>query len=394
MKQNVKQMWIVILAIACVFTATFTVFAGCSEKENYSWTIGSTDGSIKAYFSDNGKYGFILNVEGNGSMSDFASPKDAPWYGKSGRITEIRIAEGIKSVGANAFTDVKTEAVIIPKGLKTVGNAAFNENTFLCVYEEVAVPQGVKVLTYSATAPGEEGKFWHLRDGKPVVWQTLKVLFIGNSFTFYSDIPALFGQIAREAGESVVVESVTQGAWTLTKFADETDEFGKIADEKLKANDDYDAVVLQEQSTRPLDNYDGFLSAVKAFKNKIAATQKACKIYLYSTWGYPEEAANRRLTVVEMEQRIRTAYENAASAINAKVSYVGAAFSKVYTEHPELNLYYTDNKHPSYTGAFLSASVHVATILGIDPRSSAFVGELDADTAAILKEASYEIVLK
>lgn len=394
MKKSVKLNSVIIIAIACVLAALCVVLAGCSEKENYSWELNSPDGSVNAYFSDNGKYGFILNVEGNGSMPDFATKKDAPWYGKSGRITEIRIAEGVKTVGNNAFTDVKTEFVIIPKGLTTVGNAAFNENVSLCAYEEVAVPDGVKVLSYSATAPGEEGKFWHLRDGKPAVWQTLKVLFVGNSFTYYSDIPSLFGQIARGAGESAVVESVTQGAWTLTKFADENDEFGKVVDEKLKSNDDYDVVVLQEQSTRPLDNYDGFLSAAKALKDKINATQKSCKIYLYSTWGYPDEATNRHLTVVEMEKSIRTAYENAASTLNVKISYVGSAFSKVYTEHPELNLYYTDNKHPSYTGAFLSASVHVATILGVDPRGSEFVGELDESAANVLKEAAYEVVLK
>lgn len=394
MKKSVKLTLTTIIAIACVLAALCVVLASCSQKENYSWELDSSDGSVKAYFSDNGKYGFILNVEGNGSIPDYATKKDAPWYGKSGRITEIRIAEGIKRVGNNAFTDVKTEFVIIPKGLTTVGNAAFNENVSLCAYEEVTVPDGVKVLSYSATAPGEEGKFWHLRDGKPAVWQTLKVLFIGNSFTFYSDIPSLFGQIARGAGESVVVESVTQGAWTLTKFADANDEFGKIVDEKLKASDDYDAIVLQEQSTRPLDNYDGFLSAAKALKDKINATQKSCKIYLYSTWGFPDEATNRHLTVVEMEKSIRTAYENAASTLNVKISYVGSAFSKVYTEHPELNLYFTDNKHPSYTGAFLSASVHVATILGVDPRGSEFKGELDESTADVLKQAAYDIVLK
>ena len=65
----------------------------------------------------------------------------------------------------------------------------------------------------------------------------------------------------------------------MTKFADEKDEKGKEVDDKLRANQ-YDIIVLQDQSTRPLDNNSGFVSGVKAMRDKIKATQKNCKIYL------------------------------------------------------------------------------------------------------------------
>lgn len=220
---------------------------------------------------------------------------------------------------------------------------------------------------------------------------TTKVLFIGNSFTYYSDIPQLFNRIATGAGKKVRVDSVTQGSWTLTKFADENDEYGAKVDEKLRSSS-YDAVVLQEQSTRTLDNYDAFLKAARNLQTKTNDTQENCKIYLYSTWGYAEEAEARGETIPVMEGKIREAYKRAADELNVNVSYVGKAFSAVYEEYPEYNLYYSDNKHPSYTGAFLSACVHVATILNCDPRTSAYAGELDEDTATAMKNAAYKAV--
>lgn len=220
----------------------------------------------------------------------------------------------------------------------------------------------------------------------------IKVLFVGNSFTYYSDVPALFSEIAASAGVRTRVESVTKGSWNLTKFADENDEYGSVVDEKLNAYSDYSAVVLQEQSTRTLDNYPAFFKAARALKGKIEGTQQDCEIYLYSTWGYAEEAQKRGMTIPQMEGKIREAYIKAADGLGVTVSPAGKAFSAVFEAYPDINLYYTDGKHPSYAGAYLAACVHVATVLRVDPRGALFNGELDKETADILKEEAYKAV--
>ena len=406
MKKSLKKFSLVFMAFA-IITACLS-FTACTKQEENNWSLVAEEGTVKAYFSDNGKYGFILNIEGDGKMSDFASKKDAPWYGKSGRITEIRIADGVKAIGANAFTDVKAESVIVPRSVSSVGQDAFNKDTKLCLYEDTQVYADADAFRYSATEPVTKGNFWYIKDGKAAIWdtsgipgeepddqpqKTLKILFIGNSFTYYSDVPSLFRQISGGAGKAVNVESVTRGTWTLAKFADQNDEEGRKVHEKLNSADDYDVVVLQEHSTRPIDNYVSFVDGAKALQQKIVATQKSCKIYLYATWGYQSGADSRGITIPKMEERLRTAYVNAASELGAKVCHVGKAFTKVYTDYPEINLYYEDNKHPSLSGAFLSACVHVATILGVDPRNSSFMGGLDAATATVLKNTAYQIVL-
>lgn len=414
MKKKIIIPFLSVLIITALIAALALLF-GCSDKNELpKWDISGGGGKVTASFSDNGKYGYILTIEGDGIIPDYTSKKDAPWYGKSGRITEVVIKSGVTAVGGNAFTDCKVKSVVLPESVKTVGQNAFNEQTLICAYGDVTVADGVTVYKYSETKPAASGNYWHYMGELVTVWESkaTKVLFIGNSFTYYSDIPSLFRQIAEGAGAEVVVESVTQGSWTLTKFADENDEYGKQVDDKLKAANDYDAVVLQEQSTRPLNNYNDFLNAVKKLRDKINSTQTSCQIYLYSTWGYKEEADMRKMTIPQMEEALREAYSNAAQAAGVKVSYVGAAFTQVYNEHKDVNdnyylhpenyensaekgfaLYFkNDNKHPSYSGAYLSACVHVATILGFDPRISSFCGELDEATATALKGVAYSLV--
>ncbi|MGN1099212.1 MAG: leucine-rich repeat protein [Christensenellales bacterium] len=389
------------VVLTCIITVALlcTSLVGCSGGEQYVWDVSADGSSITASFVDDGNYGFILRIEGTGAMKDFASASDAPWYKKSGRVKQIVISDGITAVGDRAFGKCAAKSVILPQSVKTVGEAAFSGNTIICAYSSVTTEDGARVYLYSENKPTTAGYFWRLKDGVATAWEgysspdkTTKVLFIGNSFTYYNDIPSLFGQIATAAEEKVAVDSVTQGAWNLTKFADANDEYGKIVDEKLRAASDYDVVVLQEQSTRPLTSYAAFLAAAQSLKAKIDETQTACSIVLYATWGYAEEANSLSITIPEMGERLREKYDSAAAELGAKVSYVGNAFGTVYTDNPELNLYHTDNKHPSYTGSFLSACVHVATILNCDPTLSTYVGELDQTTAALLKSVAYDTV--
>lgn len=375
-----------------------SLFAACKAEEEYpTWKLSST---VTASFSDNGNYGYVLTIEGSGKMNDFSSKKDAPWYGKSGRVTQIEITDGITYIANNAFTDCAAKTVILPDSVTSAGENAFSANAKVYAYSKISNTENV--YCYSETQPTESGNYWHIVNDTVAVWPTaeaepLKVLFIGNSYTYYNSLPVLFKKVANAAGAKVEVASVTAGSRRFSEWSNPTNVYGTRVEAALTATNDYDIVVLQERSVSPLSEYDAFSAGAKALATRISQTQKNCKIYLYQTWGNPSSQGNYGGSIPEMESRLRTAYKTVATEIGATVSYVGKAFTYVYetynlatlgTQSPYW-LYQSDNTHPTYLGSYLAACVHTATILGIDPRTTVYNGEFDAEMKA-WSEANWE----
>ncbi|MDR1278293.1 MAG: hypothetical protein LBK02_06050 [Treponema sp.] len=217
-------------------------------------------------------------------------------------------------------------------------------------------------------------------------------LFIGNSFTYYNNLEQIFESIASDAGIAINAVRVAIGSSTLENFADPTHANGQALTPVLEGQNNFDYVILQENSTRPINYPNRFLSAARALQNKINATQTHAEIYLYETWGYPDRAGESRYggTVPAMEGLLRAAYADVGETLDIPVCWVGKAFTKVFEDHGEINLYQTDQTHPSYAGSYLSACVHAMTVLGIDPRTLTFCGSLSEANAAILRQAAYD----
>lgn len=397
--QHKKRIWLLcaVLVVLGVVLAVL-LLPQAPEEETYAWDIPAQGGSIKAAFSDNGRHGFVLTLEGSGAMLDFTSEKDAPWYGKSGRVTSIVISEGITAIGNNAFAQCHyVSTVILPQSVTRIGSNAFSDKTQVCVYGAPLLADDLQLYLYSEAKPEQPGDYWRFMEGKAVIWEATKVLFIGNSFTYYHDMEQLFAGLAKAAGHDVQVERITIGGHNLSQFAAPSDEGGKQVEAALTSHDDYDIIVLQEQSTRPITNPDLFEDGVTKLCSRIRETQKECQIHLYATWGYPKQAAVRGQTVPEMEAQLRAAYTSVANKLGVSVSPVGEAFTAVYSAHGDVSLYAEDQLHPSYAGSYLAACVHAARLLGIDPRESAFVGDsqkLSMETALILQQAAYTTVFK
>lgn len=339
--------------------------------------------------------GYSLTVEGSGKAIDFTDSYKAPWYSIAKKVKEVTINEGVTSFGTNTFNKIGLSSFVLPSSLKEVTDSSFKEGVELYSYSDSLLgAENYRAYYYSESVPTDESKnYWHIVNDSPVLWKTYKVLFIGNSFTFYNDIPGLTQSIATDLGYSLKADSVTVGSHKLSQYADSSDEYGAQVEAKLKANDDYDFVILQEQSTTPLNNYSSFSRGVKALLNKINSTQKSCETRLYATWGFDEEAKAHNWTIPEMEANIRAKYEECAATYKLKVHQVGKAFSDAYSNFNSINLYHTDNKHPSYYGSYLSALVHTASLLGADVRKTHFKGTIQDETiASSLKEVAYRTV--
>ena len=55
----------------------------------------------------------------------------------------------------------------------------------------------------------------------------MNILFIGNSYTYYNDMPKMLESLARAAGFYAEVASVTKGGYTLARLASDDNENGR-----------------------------------------------------------------------------------------------------------------------------------------------------------------------
>lgn len=194
----------------------------------------------------------------------------------------------------------------------------------------------------------------------------MKILFIGNSYTYYNDMPKLFSLLAEENGQTVSVDSVTKGGRKLIENLDfENDENSKKILELSKENK-YDVLFLQEQSLLPIKDIKKFQIGA----DELTRLAMAKRNILYATWGRKsgcEVLTEMNLTSEEMTDKLYSAYESTAKSINAELSPVGLCFNHISQKHKNLELYAPDLSHPSYFGSALAAACHYKTIFGKAP---------------------------
>lgn len=68
----------------------------------------------------------LLSLSGRGAMKDYSAEDPAPWNAYMGRIATVSIADGITSIGANAFNGaVKLKSIRFPQSVTSIGDSAF-----------------------------------------------------------------------------------------------------------------------------------------------------------------------------------------------------------------------------------------------------------------------------
>ncbi len=215
------------------------------------------------------------------------------------------------------------------------------------------------------------------------------ILFIGNSYTYFNDMPtAFFEKGAISAGYDVTVQSITRGGYTLEGFADENDEEGARLLKEVDGKR-YDCIIFQEHSIRPHKDKQNFLSNLKKLYTKLEA--QTDRAVLYSTWGRKsgsDKLEELAITSRQMTDSLEAAYREGGELIGADVAYVGLAFADVYENHPEIEIYDPDLSHPSALGSFLASLVLLKTVFGIEPDDVNYELPFSESTVEILKKAA------
>ncbi|NRA97923.1 MAG: hypothetical protein HRU14_17135 [Planctomycetes bacterium] len=190
---------------------------------------------------------------------------------------------------------------------------------------------------------------------EPAASKPTRVLFVGNSFTFWrgglwKHLKALSD--AMEPALGYEAESVVRGGASLEVMWKRTRAVEVIAEGR------WDVVVLQEDL--PETSVAAFREYGPRFVKAVRDT--GARPILFMTWEYD------RLDWISM-QEIADAHREMAAALKIEVAPVGLAWSRARAERPDLNMYARDREHPSVAGMYLSLMVIEATISGADPRS-------------------------
>jgi hypothetical protein len=193
----------------------------------------------------------------------------------------------------------------------------------------------------------------------------MQVLFIGNSFTYFNDMPYTFLNMAKTVEPESRVESVAYGGYSLSQYCDETTEVGRLVIGKIVSYE-WDYVVLQEQSLLPCIDEEAFIKAVKRLSE--IASSIGAKVILYQTWAYAEgseKLLSAGMTCGEMSAKLKAAYDKAAAESGATVAPVGEMFDYIKKAEYITKLINTnDGYHPSSTGSYLAACVIFRTVTG------------------------------
>jgi hypothetical protein len=171
-----------------------------------------------------------------------------------------------------------------------------------------------------------------------------RVLFVGNSYTYFWNLPQQVAAMAESKQMVIHTQQSTSGGTSLAQHWRGEKKLHSL--EMIRAGE-YDAVVLQDFSTQALDAPDTLLYFGQQFAQEIKA--KGGKVYLYMTWA--------RSWDPYMQAAITARYEELAQLCDATIVPVGPAWQRASSLRPDIELYDKDQSHPSPLGSYLSACV-------------------------------------
>lgn len=208
----------------------------------------------------------------------------------------------------------------------------------------------------------------------------VRVLFLGNSYTYVNDLPAVFRNIARAGGRKVETGVVAMGGETLADHAASPQSVGAVRDSH------WQFVILQEQSEIPSiesARASGMYPAVRSLVD-IIRTAGATPVLL-QTWAHRDGWSDRGLDYRAMQAAIDAGYAAIGDELGVAVAPAGQAWETVLRQDPTIALWQADGSHPSTAGTYLAACVLYARVFGVSPVGISDTEEFPADLARTLQ---------
>ena len=225
-----------------------------------------------------------------------------------------------------------------------------------------------------------------------------EVLFIGNSYTYYNNLPDLVNEIALSFGDTLMHESSTPGGSNFNAHSTNAQTLNKINQQQ------WDYVVLQAQSQElsfsPFQVASDSYPYAEILVDSIFANSSCTEPLFFMTWGrkYGDQSNCQFYppvcTYLGMQQRLRESYLDMTFTHNTSCSPVGMAWKKSIEIDSTLNLYSSDNSHPSIYGSYLAACTFYSSIFKKSAVGSTYwPNAIDSASAYILQQIGSSTVL-
>ena len=179
----------------------------------------------------------------------------------------------------------------------------------------------------------------------------LKVLFVGNSYTYENNLAHIVSRISEGTSTLLVTRKSVIGGADLREHWNG----GRgLQTRQIIAEGDFDVVVLQDFSMAAINSPDSLLKYVQLFtRYNRSYGARTC---LFNTWA--------RERVPQYQNEIDALYGWAAEAYQAVRVPVGPAWELALRLRPSVDLYNSDGSHPNELGTLLTASVFVRCLTG------------------------------
>lgn len=229
----------------------------------------------------------------------------------------------------------------------------------------------------------------------------LKVLFLGNSYTYTNDLPSLISSIATSKGDTVTYDSYCPGGYTIYQHSTDATTLAKIRSQA------WDYIVIQEQSQIGAMYDDSALPDPSYFwlgpnlnlNDVIKSNQPRARVLYFMTWGRQNgdsefcPSLDYMCNYNSMQSALRENYMFMANTNAASVAPVGVAWWKTRLSASGINLYSGDGSHPSVEGSYLAACTFYSSLFGKSATGSNFTSGLVSTVASTLQLYATKVVL-
>ncbi|MBP5542047.1 MAG: T9SS type A sorting domain-containing protein [Bacteroidales bacterium] len=225
--------------------------------------------------------------------------------------------------------------------------------------------------------------------------QRVNALFIGNSYTEVNNLPAMVQQIASSMGDQLTYQSNTPGGCTFSQHC------GNRSMELIR-NGGWDIVVLQEQSQYP--SFPQWQVEAEVFPyakrlvDSVYAHSPCGEPMFYMTWGRKNgDAGNAQSfpvlgTYEGMDSMLCERYTYMAQQNDASLCPVGRVWRYLRENHGDIELYQSDESHPSVAGTYAAACAFYVMFFHRDPDAIVYDASLPQATAQTIRSAVRRVV--